>query len=455
MARSQRRGVVPPFLLDRIARATGPGSAPRAARATLNAQEPGRRAAIEASGSRQQRVFAAEPNGGLERAVYDGHEHEQLPGSLARSEGEPATGDAAVDEAYSGLGDTYRLFDEAFSRSSIDGQGMPLHATVHYGNDYDNAFWNGTQMVFGDGDGEVFRRFTISLSVIGHELTHGVTGHTAALRYVGQSGALSESVSDVFGCLVEQYSRQETSDGASWLVGEGLFTDQVRGTALRSLKAPGTAYDDDVLGKDPQPATMTDYVETDDDDGGVHINSGIPNHAFYLLATTLGGHAWEVAGRIWYDALTHGTLAHDATFAEFATATIDSARALFGAETAAAVRDAWTSVEVTPEHSVPLEQDSSPRSIVVERSGGVAGVRRSWRAELDERPEGARLRTLIETVDWARGLHVGEAGADGFRYRIRCLTSSQTCVLEAQLAESELTTTWRELIERVRESDSA
>ena len=153
---------------------------------------------------------------------------------------------------------------------------------MHYGRDYDNAFWNGERMVFGDGDGEVFQGFTGSLDVIAHELAHGVVEDEGELLYRGQSGALNESISDVFGVLAEQHREGQTADQANWLIGEGMFTDAVQGRALRSLAAPGTAYDDDVLGKDPQPAHMRDFVPTREDNGGVHINSGIPNHAFYL-----------------------------------------------------------------------------------------------------------------------------------------------------------------------------
>jgi Zn-dependent metalloprotease len=216
---------------------------------------------------------------------------------------------------------------------------------VHYGRQYDNAFWDGGQMVFGDGDGQVFGRFTASLSVIGHELAHGVTQYTADLVYEGQSGALNESVSDVFGALVEQHSRGQSAAEATWLIGEGLFTDEVQGSALRSMKAPGTAYDDDVLGKDPQPATMDDYVDTAEDNGGVHLNSGIPNHAFYLVATALGGNAWDRAGPIWYDTVTGG-LPATSTFAQFAAATTAAAAQRFGpgSPEQRAVADAWSTV---------------------------------------------------------------------------------------------------------------
>ena len=162
---------------------------------------------------------------------------------------------------------------------------MPLNGYVHFGQDYDNAFWNGQQMVFGDGDDDLFNRFTLSLDVIGHELTHGVTEDEAQLVYYREAGALNESVSDVFGSLVKQRVLNQTADQADWLIGAELLTDAVDGVALRSMAHPGTAYDDAVLGKDPQPAHMDDFVTTFADNGGVHINSGIPNRAFYLVAT--------------------------------------------------------------------------------------------------------------------------------------------------------------------------
>jgi Zn-dependent metalloprotease len=282
------------------------------------------------------------------RTIYDTGSTETLPGKLVRKEGGPATGDAAADEAYDGLGETHRLYAEVFSRNSIDGAGLKLDATVHYGQLYDNAFWNGSQMVFGDGDGEIFQRFTKSLSVIGHELTHGVTQYTAALAYRNQAGALNESMSDVFGVLVEQYAKKQTAAEASWLIGEGLFTDAVQGAALRSMKAPGTAYDDDVLGKDPQPDSMDTYVRTSADNGGVHINSGIPNRAFSLVALELGGNAWETPGQIWYNTLTSGSLPATCTFGRFAKATAASAVELFGADSSEhdAVLKAWETVKV-------------------------------------------------------------------------------------------------------------
>lgn len=341
--------IVPPHLLTRLAALQDPRLtvAARAARHALLELDPVLQARSEALGAPVRRAAVV---GSLTRRISDAGGREELPGNLVRAEGAPATGDAAADEAYDGLGSTYRLFSEEYGRSSIDGAGRALEATVHYGTDYDNAFWDGERMVFGDGDGEIFGRFTASLTVISHELVHGFTQYSTNLEYQGQSGALNESLSDVFGVLVEQRELGQDAADATWLVGAGIFTAQVQGSALRSLRAPGTAYDDDVLGRDPQPATMADYVETTSDNGGVHINSGIPNHAFYLAATSLGGRAWEGAGRIWYDAVLGGTIPPDCNFPAFAHATIGAAEKRFGTGSpeAGAVTGAWSRVGVLP-----------------------------------------------------------------------------------------------------------
>lgn len=341
--------IVPPYLLRRLAAQQAPrlSEAAQAARTALLHVKTFQASRALASPAAPPGMLEVKP-GPPERTIYDAKSLEKLPGSLVRKEGAPSTGDPASDEAYDGLGHTHRLYADAFGRNSIDGKGLPLDATVHYGRRYDNAFWDGRQMVFGDGDGQVFDRFTKSLSVIGHELTHGVTQYSAGLAYRNQAGALNESLSDVFGALVEQYAKQQSTAEASWLIGEGLFTDEVQGAALRSMKAPGTAYDDDVLGKDPQPDSMDSYVRTSADNGGVHINSGIPNRAFCLVATALGGNAWDAPARIWYETLTGGTLAPNATFGSFARATVASATELFGAGSREhdAVRAAWETVKV-------------------------------------------------------------------------------------------------------------
>jgi Zn-dependent metalloprotease len=283
-----------------------------------------------------------------QRSVYTANNADQLPGKLLRGEGQPPSKDKQADEAYDGLGATFDFYLDAYQRNSINNAGLPLTATVHYDNKYNNAFWNGDQMVFGDGDGVLFNPFTGPVDVIGHELTHGVTGSEANLIYRGQPGALNESLSDVFGSMVKQYAHnpKQSAADADWLIGEGLLT--FKGQSLRSMKAPGTAYDNKVMGKDPQPADMKHYIRTAEDNGGVHLNSGIPNRAFYLAATKIGGFAWEKAGQIWYDTLTDRALRPNAMFAGFARRTAINAAHRYGMNSPErkAVLEAWAEVGV-------------------------------------------------------------------------------------------------------------
>ncbi|MEN4921663.1 M4 family metallopeptidase [Achromobacter spanius] len=343
-------GVVPPYMLDRLAQhADARVSMPAVKTLIIDQQQ---RSLREMAEQPPRATLApaqhAAPPGSPQRAIHDAANSTTLPGKLIRAEGARASGDAAVDEAYAHLGSTYKLFWNVYKRHSIDAHGLPLVGTVHYGEDYENAFWNGAQMVFGDGDGQVFNRFTIAVDIIGHELTHGVIDTEAALLYQGQSGALNESLCDVFGALVKQYSLGQTAREADWLVGQGLFTPKVKARALRSMAEPGTAYDDPVLGKDPQPAHMKAYVDTPRDNGGVHINSGIPNRAFYLAATALEGNAWNGAGRVWYDTLCDKRLRHDADFKAFASLTLEVAGANADAAVRRAVEQAWKAVGVLP-----------------------------------------------------------------------------------------------------------
>ncbi|MEO7060528.1 MAG: M4 family metallopeptidase [Lapillicoccus sp.] len=369
-----RCGITPPFLLARLAEVEE-GEVAEAAQRTLTHDQSGREhRAVYAERGRGDRVGllpgAITPTGTLDlpphaarprpatagaavkRAIHDAAHGTTLPGALVRREGGSAGPDVAANEAYDGLGATWSLLHTAYGRNSLDDQGLLLVASVHYDVSYDNAFWDGEQMVFGDGDGVYFNRFTASVDVIGHELTHGMTQFTAGLTYVAQPGALNESVSDCFGSMVKQMSLGQSAEAADWLIGEGLFTSKVKGVALRSMRAPGTAYDDPKLGHDPQPADMDCYQDlphdSSHDNGGVHTNSGIPNRAFYLAATGIGGSSWEGAGQVWYDVLTGGKLAKDAQFADFARLTVDAATVRFGhgSSQASAVHDAWVTVKV-------------------------------------------------------------------------------------------------------------
>jgi Zn-dependent metalloprotease len=232
----------------------------------FRAEAAGRRAALAPP------VSTAPPGGAPRRQIYDQQNSTATsPGKLARGEGDPPVADQAINEAYDNFGYTYDLYWQVFQRNSIDNQGMIIQGLVHYGTGYDNAFWDGVgHMFFGDGDGQMLTQTTKGLDVIGHELTHGVTQHEANLAYSGQSGALNESISDVFGSLVKQYHLNQTADQADWLIGADIVGPQLA-PALRSMKAPGTAnpYDN-------QPADMDHYVQTAQDSGGVHTNSGIP-----------------------------------------------------------------------------------------------------------------------------------------------------------------------------------
>jgi Zn-dependent metalloprotease len=350
--------ILPPHMLNNIA-THGSESQKIKAISTIKVSEQmrGQRRAMADFTAAAFRVAAV--GGGKERIVYDAKNGSTLPGTAVRNEGDPASADVAVNEAYDGSGVTYDLYKDVYARNSIDNNGMRLDSTVHYKRDYDNAFWNGEQMVYGDGDGELFNRFTIAIDVIGHELTHGVTQFEAKLVYFQQPGALNESMSDVFGSLVKQYSLNQTADQADWLIGAGLLASGVNGVALRSMKAPGTAYDDPVLGKDPQPGHMKDYVNTASDNGGVHINSGIPNHAFYVVAKLIGGHAWEKTGQIWYVTL-RDKLTSTSNFQQCANQTFQVAAALFGAGSLEqqAVKSGWAEVGIDVEGGGPT--DPSP-----------------------------------------------------------------------------------------------
>jgi Zn-dependent metalloprotease len=298
-------------------------------------------------------LAGAVPTGTLRRTIFDAQNSESLPGKLVRGEGDPETSDVAATEAYNYCGNTYNFYKQVFNRNSVDGKGFRLDSTVHYSQQYDNAFWDGRQMIYGDGDGEIFNRFTLDLDVIGHELTHGVTQNTAGLEYNGQSGALNESMSDCFGSMVKQFTLGQDVKQADWLIGKGLFTPAVNGQALRSMSDPGSAYNDPNIGKDPQPKFMKDYLDTNEDNGGVHINSGICNYAFYLAAVAIGGFSWEKTGKIWYVTLTQ-RLTPTSDFQAAANATTTVAGELYGANGAEqkAVRDAWTKAGITPADAV-------------------------------------------------------------------------------------------------------
>jgi hypothetical protein len=428
---------IPPYLLAHVAGSHVDVEVSRCGHSTLAIDER-LRSRRTSPPPRLDGVVAPRSESGQDAwTIHTADNGSDLPGRAVRSSGEPASGDAAVDEAYAGVEASLALFREVLGRDSYDGRGAPVVATVHYERNYDNAFWDGRQLVFGDGDGKVFGRFTRPVDVLAHEFTHAVTQYTSGFTYSGQPGALNESVSDVFASCVKQRLLGQTALEADWLVGEGIFLPGVHGRALRSMAEPGTAYDDPVLGKDPQVGSMDDYVDTDEDNGGVHLNSGIPNRAFYLAATGLASaglaaESWAGAGRVWYAALTSGP-GPEATFADFAAATVAAAQKA-GAEIAAVVASAWEKVGV----AVPLPGGaatadtarvgttaasdggggSGADTVEVRRSGGFAGMQVSGAVVLGDDPKTAEVEQLIARIDLAAVPH-GLAEPDRFVYVFR------------------------------------
>jgi Zn-dependent metalloprotease len=334
--------ILPPGVLHKLAEQAETDTA--AILATLALDHKFRLARAEAAaraGGRELRTITfARIGGQAQRTVYDQENQEaQTPGRVARAEGQEPVSDDAVNQAYDGLGATYSYYWDSYKRDSIDGQGMPLLGLVHYSRNYDNAFWdNAGHMFFGDGDGQALTQTTAGIDVIGHELTHGVTQHEANLVYSGQSGALNESISDVFGIQVKQKALKQDVESSDWLIGADVVGPLLQ-PALRSMKEPGSAHP-----HDDQPGTMDGYV----DGGDVHTNSGIPNRAFYVAASELGGNSWDAAGPIWYESLCDPRLREDASFRDFALLTLSHARTRYGADSKElhAMEACWEAVKL-------------------------------------------------------------------------------------------------------------
>jgi Zn-dependent metalloprotease len=336
--------ILPPYLLDRLAQSDNPRIRGLAIEAI--ARSASLRATRTALAPFASVMATPSPEAGKSRLVYDCRHRGStyLPGILVRSEGDSKSTDVAVNEAYDHAGATYDFYKAVCGRNSLDDAGMTLISSVHVGVAFNNAFWNGEQMAYGDGDGQIFLRFTRSIDVVGHELSHGVVSHTCNLAYRDESGGLNEHFADVFGSLVKQWKLKQTAAKADWLIGPDIMGPATTAKAIRTFKAEKAYEDDPLLGTDPQPKRLADKYRGTDDAGGVHINSGIPNHAFFLVARALGGHAWDKPGQIWYNTLR--ALHQTSTFRDMAAMTIQSANGLYGAGSAAekAVTNAWKDV---------------------------------------------------------------------------------------------------------------
>ncbi|MFY1826782.1 M4 family metallopeptidase [Myxococcus fulvus] len=292
------------------------------------------------------------------RAVYTANNGTTLPGTLRRGELGAVTNDAHVDQNHTQLGYTYDCYQTLFGRDSFDNAGAELRSTVHYSSGYVNAFWNGSQMVYGDGDGVNSIELGKDPDVTVHELTHAVTERESNLIYSGQSGGLNEALSDTFAAICQSWaSGTWSTTPAIWMIGEQVWTPNTQNDALRYMDDPkkdGVSLDH-----------LNDYTSSTD----VHYSSGIPNLAFALLAkggthprgrTTINVPAIgvETAARIWYkantDIFTEGT-----TFLQAKTWTIQAAADLnYSQAIQDAVKAAWEAVGVnglwTPPVSTPL-----------------------------------------------------------------------------------------------------
>jgi Zn-dependent metalloprotease len=354
--------VIPPYMAEHLRRTCKDAKVLKALAATARASARLRqmRAAFLAVPQPRAALATAVAPKRLRR-VFDCENSTDLLRRLVRQEGQKASKDKAVDEAYAYSGTTFDFFAKVYGRAGIDQMNMAMTSSVHYqevpGEGYDNAFWDGRQMVYGDGS--IFNRMTIALDVVAHELTHGVTQFEAGLLYQNQSGALNEHFSDVFGVLARQWKKRQTKPAqADWMIGRGIFRKaSMKAMGLRSMSAPGTAYNDPDFGQDEQPDHMSKFVHlpnTEEGDwGGVHYNSGIPNRAFHLAAVAIGKPAWEVAGKVWYVTLTE-RLGPNASFKKCAYETISVAGDYFGAAARTAVRQAWLKVGVISGNEGPL-----------------------------------------------------------------------------------------------------
>jgi vibriolysin len=321
---------------------------------------------VNAQGPQIDKIFADATTGDLvltapeykyakSRQTYTANNGTTLPGTLKRSEGSANIGDTALDAAHNFAGNVYDYYKNVHNRDSYDNAGATIKSSAHYSTSYNNAFWNGTQMVYGDGDGTQFIALSRALDVDAHELTHAVTERTANLTYSNESGALNEATSDILGNSCEAYSLNGgTPNANTWKVGEDIYTPNTAGDALRYMNNP-TA---DGSSKDYYPERYTGTA----DNGGVHSNSGIANLTYYLMVmggthprgktavnvtalSATSSTSLDMAQRIWYRALTV-YFTSSTNFQGARTATVQAATDLYGAAAAATVTAAWDCVAV-------------------------------------------------------------------------------------------------------------
>jgi Zn-dependent metalloprotease len=320
-----RCGFIPPHILEKLAESRAEGSLESVQQSVLAREKRAAKTKEVSIASALEGVAISKKGVTARRGrpadikVYDSENKWRKRVRLMQ----PSSTDSAVKAAFKSSKQVQKYIKDEFNRNSIDNNGMDIITNVHYGVNYNNAFWDGDEMTFGDGDGVIFANIINSPEVVAHELAHGITQFTAGLEYYSQSGALNEHFSDVIGSAFTQKIKRQNAGNADWLIGDEIMGPQLFGEALRSMKAPGLAYDNNLIGKDPQPDHMKDYFTGRQDNQGVHINSGIPNKAFYLTACDIGT---QEAMLIWYDALLN--LWSTANFNDAVAVIVYSARVL-------------------------------------------------------------------------------------------------------------------------------
>ncbi|WP_149275767.1 M4 family metallopeptidase [Pareuzebyella sediminis] len=327
--------IIPPYILEELAK-RGNVSCKKALNDTHRIEER-RRFALNHLLQRE------EVSGTGSRFVYDCKNTYEQRVSLVLQEGENSTSDETTNRAFEASGFVRDYFRNTFGLNSIDGNGLDIISNVHYGIAYNNAYWDGDEMTYGDGDGKEFTDFAKAIDVVAHELTHGITQFLANLEYRSQSGALNEHFSDVFGTVIKQKYLQQDISEADWLIGDAVVTEEFPGIAIRSMKAPGTANDFDT-----QPDHMDNYYNGTADNQGVHINSGIPNKAFYLCCLKMG---LDDCALLWFETLK--SLWRTANFNDMLETMILTAQSLIkedkiAKESVVVVSESFSAVGLTP-----------------------------------------------------------------------------------------------------------
>lgn len=270
--------------------------------------------------------------------VYDCKHTQTLPGTPVPKP--KNSSDASVKRAFNQTTKVAKFYQEVFNRNSIDDHGMTMMSSAHFGEAYNNAMWNGSQMIYGDGDGSIFVDFTKGNDVIGHELTHGVTQHSLQLAYSGDAGGLNESMSDCFGSMFRQWEAKQSVKKADWLIGKDIMgpASKKKGfTCLRDMANPAAKH---CLA--PQPTKYSQITPGMDP----HYSSGPPNLAFYTACMAHGGNSWAEIGQVWYRSLTGFGPTPNMTMKAFAARTRQVAHTMYpnASAVAAAVDTGWKKI---------------------------------------------------------------------------------------------------------------